>query len=60
MLKEPSDNYKEMSENYNSMKKEIETINKIRKNEQFNFCNKNTLEEVTSRLDEADNLIREL
>ena len=28
MLKELTDNYKELSEKYNSMKKEIETINK--------------------------------
>ena len=31
MLKEHTDNYKELSENYKSMKKEIETINKPRK-----------------------------
>ena len=31
MLKELTDSYKEVSENYISMKKEIETINKIRK-----------------------------
>ena len=31
MLKELTDNHKELSENYNSMKKEIETINKTRK-----------------------------
>ena len=28
MLKELTDNYKELIENYNSMKQEIETINK--------------------------------
>ena len=28
LLKELTDNYKELSENYNIMKKEIETINK--------------------------------
>ena len=28
MLKEPSDNFKELSGNYNGMQKEIETINK--------------------------------
>ena len=31
MLKELTDNYKELSETYNSMKKEIETINKTRR-----------------------------
>ena len=31
MLKELTDNYKELSENYISMKKEIETINKTGK-----------------------------
>ena len=34
MLKEHSDNYKELSGNYNHMKKETETINKNQENEE--------------------------
>ena len=34
MLKELTDNYKELSKHYNSMEKEIETINRKKQNEQ--------------------------
>ena len=55
MFKELTDNYKELSEKYISMKKEIETINKKHeKNKQKILEIKNTLEGITSRLDEAE------
>ena len=55
MLKELTDNYKELSENYIIMKKEIETVNKNQ--EEMNnkpLKIRNTLEGITSRLDEAE------
>ena len=55
MLKELRDNHKEMTENYICMKNEIETINKKQeKNKQKILEIKNTLEGITSRLDEAE------
>ena len=61
MLKELTDNYKELSENYNSVKKEIETIKKSQGEMQNIIWNKkNTPEGIKSRLDEAEDEIREL
>ena len=55
MLKEPTDNYKELSKNYNSVKKEIETINKNQEEMKNTVTEiQNTLEGITSRLDEAE------
>ena len=55
MLKELTHSYTELSENYNNMKKETETIN-INQGEMNNKIAKikNTLEGITSRLDEAE------
>ena len=51
MLKELTDNYKELSGKYNSMKKEIETINKNQVEMMDTISEiKNTLEGITSRL----------
>ena len=50
-----TDNYKELCENYISMKKEIEMINKTHKEMNNKISEiKNTLEGITSRLDEAE------
>ena len=55
MLKEFTDNYKELSENDNSMKKELETINKNQEEKSNKILEiQNTLEGITSRLDEAE------
>ena len=55
MLKELTHSYTELSENYNNMKKETETIN-INQGEMNNKIAKikNTLEGITSRLDEGE------
>ena len=54
MLKELSEDYKELSGNYISMKQDIETINK-NKLEMKNAISKmmNPLKRIKSRLDEA-------
>ena len=62
MLKELTDNHKELSENYISMKKEIKAINKNQEEMNNKISGikkktKHTLEGMTSRLDEADNQI---
>ena len=55
MLKELTDNSKELSEDYNSMKKEIETINKNQEEMNNKILEiKNTPEGITSRLDETE------
>ena len=55
MLKELTDDCKELSENYNGMKKEIETIHKNQEEMKNTISEiKNTLEGNTSRLDEAE------
>ena len=49
MLKQHTDNYKELSENYISMKKEIETINKNQEEMNNKISDiKNTLEGITT------------
>ena len=54
MLKELTDNCKELNENYNRMKKEIETINKNQEEMKNTISEiKKALEILTSRLDEA-------
>ena len=54
MLKELTDKYRELSENYISMKMEKETIKKQEEmNDKISEI-KNTLEGITSRLDEAE------
>ena len=59
MLKEHTD-YKELSENYIGMKKEIETINKNQEEMNNKISEiKNTLEGITTRLDKAEDRIRE-
>ena len=61
ILKEPTDNYKELSRNYNSMKKEIETINKNQKEMKNTISEiKNTLKGIMIRLDEAKDQISDL
>ena len=53
MLKELTDNCKELNENYNRMKKEIETINKNQEEMKITISEiKNIPEGITSRLDE--------
>ena len=55
MLKELTDNEKELSERYNSMKNEIKTINKNQEEMNNKISEiKNTLEGITSRLDEVE------
>ena len=55
MLKELTNKNKEQNENYISMKKEIETINKNQEEMNNKISEiKNTLEGITSRLDEAE------
>ena len=55
MLKEHTDNNKELSENYISMKKETEAINKNQEEMNNKISEiKNTLEGITRRLDEAE------
>ena len=60
MLKELTDNYKELSLNYNSKKGNRNYKQKPGRNEQLNLRSKNTLEGITSRLDEPDNRIIQL
>ena len=52
MLKEFTDNYKELSKKYNSMKKEVETINKTQEkmnNKIAEIIKKKPLEWITRR-----------
>ena len=61
MLKELTDDNKELSENYNSMKNKIETIHKNQEEMNNKISEiKNTLEGITSRLDDAEDRINEL
>ena len=61
MLKELTDNYKELSENYISMKKEIEIINENQEEMNNKISEiKNTLEWITNRRDKAEDGISEL
>ena len=55
MLKKDNNDCKELSGKNNSMKKEIEAINKNQEEMKNTiFETKNTLERITSRLDEAE------
>ena len=55
MPKVLTDNYNELSENYNCMKKEIETRNKNQEGMKNRISEiKNTLQGITSRLDDAE------
>ena len=55
MLKELTDNYKELSGNCNTMKKEVKTINKNEQEMKNTISEiKKILEVITSRLDEAE------
>ena len=61
MLKEPTDNYKDLSGKYNTMKKEIEPINKNQEEMKNTISEiKDILEGIKSRLDEAEDQISEL
>ena len=61
MLKELRDNYKELSENTSAWKKEIETINKNQEEKSNKILEiQNTLEGITSRLDEGEDWKSEL
>ena len=61
MLKELTDNHKELSENYIGMKKEIETINKNQEAMNNKILEiENTLEGIPSRREQGENQISEL
>ena len=60
MLKELTENYKELSGNYTSMKKEIEYQQEPGRNEEYNIWNKNSTRRKCKQADEAQHGISKL